>query len=262
MFHCCVQTLDWYRNYIMEKIFPHIDQRAAQYQNHAFLEHLRDSNVPADERLAYAPFAAHFVLTFSDLMRYIAHDDANPFASLLRQHAQDDALHLKTYFEDLALLGCNPRCTLVESLEFLSRPDGQRARALSHFAMTSVYTLDPRLRLVAFETIEATGAVWLAATSAAARDHALGDKLSYFGRCHVEREEKNEVERSTMIGYVIEDELRDSAHQFVDDFFDYMERFNDELFECAQRRVRQELGLAESIIPNLRRTSHSVEANP
>jgi len=220
----------------MREILPVIQGRCRRYRAHPFIRFLLDEARSPHERLAYAPFAAHFVLTFSEFNRRGLHKEAPSgdwIQRAVNKHAAEDARHYAWFLKDLQSLGYDFPCNFTQAVEFIWSERGREARALGYAILSSIENAEPEARLVVIETIESMGNVWLEATLVAARKHPQWTKLIYFGQHHLDRETGHAIgsEHDQVAGVMLSEEQRSRLVPMVHKLYDRMEAFNTELLQ-------------------------------
>jgi len=220
-------------------VFDAIDRRRAAFEQHPFIRFLRDDAIPAADRLAYAPYGAHFVLTFGEFNRDFLHEDepSSPEQEMINEHAAEDQTHFAWFLNDLEVLGFDVRCRFTDALRFLWSAEGKHARELGHYVISAAANAGPELRLVIIEALEAQGNVWLSATAHAASSHPRRDKLVYFSQHHLERETGHAIgsDVNEIRSIALPDEQRPRAEQLVHGIFDRTEAFCDEMLRRTRR---------------------------
>lgn len=223
----------------MQAIFEVIEQRRRAFEQHPFIRFLRDERVPATQRLAYAPFGSHFVLTFAEFNRDFLHEDepASPQQAMINTHAEEDQTHFAWFLHDMQVLGFDEQCRFTDALRFLWSDEGKHARALGHYVVSAAQEAPAALRLVLIEALEAQGNVWLSATATAARSHPERERLIYFSDHHLERETGHAIgsAEDEVRSTVIPDELRPQAEALVHGVFDRTHAFCDEMLRRTLR---------------------------
>lgn len=222
----------------MQAIFDIIESRRSAFERHPFIRFLRDERVPAEQRLAYAPYGSHFVLTFGEFNRDFLHEDEpdSPQQEMLNEHAAEDQTHFAWFLHDLKILGFDHECRFTDVLRFLWSDDGKHARELGHYVIAAARDASPQLRLVIIEALEAQGNVWLSATAQAASSHPQRDDLIYFSQHHLDRETGHAIgsEVDDLRAMVLPDAMRPRATELIHGIFDRTENFCDEML----RRTR------------------------
>jgi hypothetical protein len=223
----------------MERIIKVIEQRREQYKQHPFIQGLLDRTIPSSHRLAYAPFACHFIMTFSEINKYFLRDEnnANFCQTIVNKHTEEDARHWEWFLTDLDTLGWNPQCKFTDSLRFIWNGLGRYTREMGYWTISVARDSSPELRLVMIEALEAMGNVWLSSTVEAARNHPLYDQLIYFGKYHLERETGHAIgsNQNDLHSMVLGDDIRIKAEEIVHGLFQRMEDFNSEILQRSQR---------------------------
>jgi hypothetical protein len=221
----------------MRGLYPIIEARRDRYSEHPFIRFLRDTTLSPERRLSYAPFCAHWVLTFAEINRRFLRDphSDDPWQAIVNRHAEEDAKHWSWFLRDLKTLGYDTPCTFVDALRFVWSDEGWHTREMGYYTIGVARDADPRLRVAIVETLESMGNVWLEATLVAAREHPAADRLVYFGTHHLERETGHAIGTSTAAVEALElpESLRATAESAVHGLYDRMERFNEEILARA-----------------------------
>jgi len=222
----------------VQPILDVIQRRRSAFEQHPFIRFLRDEGIPSEQRLAYAPYASHFVLTFADFNREFLREDepTTRQQEMVNHHADEDATHYAWFLHDLDVLGFNPKCRFTDALRFLWSDLGKHARAMGHFVIAATRDTSGPMRLVIIEALEAQGNVWLTATVQAVRSHPDKDKLRYFSQSHLDRETGHAIgsEVDEIHASVLPAELHARAEALVHGIFDRTEAFCDEILRRTQ----------------------------
>jgi hypothetical protein len=218
----------------MKTLAKYIRAECDKLASHPFFAFLRDESVDAEVRLSYAPFCAHFVLTFADANRFLLPDPASedPIQKLINTHAAEDAQHWVWYVSDLEKLGWSPSAGYADALRFLWSDAGRRTREFSYYLASLIIGASPLLRLAVLEAMEGAGNVWLTATTPAAR-HLAHKKLVYFADHHLDRETGHVIGSTDkeIHAIVLPDDVRAEAQRLLPGFFARGLAFGDELLE-------------------------------
>lgn len=229
---------------MMQQLRKVVAEERSNYENHPWLAFLRDASIPAEYRLAYAPYAVHFILTFADLNRLMIGDEpgGDPYTPIVSRHGQEDAQHWAWYLKDLETLGWNPMAPFAETVRFIWGPGLRRTRALGYQMAALLLPASPQLRYCLIEGIEAMGNAWLNATIVAAEDAAVAEKLVYFGAHHLSRETGHAIgsedHQDTMSRVVLDPETRTRGIAGIRSLFAHMAAFNTELLEHSRAHLR------------------------
>ncbi len=228
----------------MQAIFDLIERRRRAYEQHPFIRFLRDESIPAQQRLAYAPYGSHFVLTFGDFNRnYLRRDEADsPQQQMVNRHAEEDSKHFPWFLHDLQVLGFDPECSFTSAVRFLWSEEGKHARDFGNYVIAATQGASGPLRLVIVEALEALGNVWLTATVEAARSHPERDRLVYFAQHHLDRETGHAMgsDVEAIEATVLPESLRPRAQELVHGICDRTEAFSEEMLQRTHRAAESE----------------------
>lgn len=104
----------------MKTVLQHIEINKESYAQLPLFEFLRDERRTPQERLAFLPHIAFFIMAFSDLNKFVLRDETPSIDSYQRKvnaHTYEDDHHWPWYLEDLHKLGYNRSATLAAHLE-------------------------------------------------------------------------------------------------------------------------------------------------
>ncbi|MBV1860899.1 MAG: hypothetical protein KUG77_20960 [Nannocystaceae bacterium] len=223
----------------MQAILDVIERRRNAFAQHPFIRFLRDDAIPAADRLAYAPYGTHFVLTFGEFNRDFLHEDApdSPQQEMINRHAEEDQTHFAWFLHDLKILGFDAQYSFTDVLRFLWSDEGKHARELGHYVVAAARGASPAMRLVLIEALEAQGNVWLSATAHAAQQHPEREQLIYFSQHHLDRETGHTIgsEEDAVRQTVLPDALRPAAERAVHGIYDRTEAFCAEMLRRTLR---------------------------
>lgn len=231
----------------MIKVLGFIEQKQRELVEQPFFAFLRDSSISPSKRLAFAPCGAAWIMSFSDLNRYVVHvdDPQDGWEYLLNVHSDEDATHYDMYLHDLVVMGYDVPMRLVDALKFLWSADRRNIRLATQELRFLLGSSPLELRLVVIETMEAIGAVAFRAFAEVADAYRVetGKTLRYFGREH------EAVETGHTLGTPdIEQRLKDivlseedgaRARQLVQAVFSQLCGIMDELFRYAKNPTIQ-----------------------
>lgn len=222
----------------MKKLRPLIESRRAAYEAHPYITNLQNSELPAAERMAYAAYSAHWILTFGDINRFILNEvnAEDPVRDMIIEHTNEDSKHWEWYLRDLVSLDQNPSCQFTDALRFLWGADSAHTRLLSYKIIAWGLHACAEMKIALIETMESMGNVWLRNTVIPARE--ISDKLIYFGDHHLDRETGHVIgaEQDEVEAVVIPEPLRAEAVRMVHDIFDATEAMNSEVLERVRRQ--------------------------
>lgn len=227
----------------MKRVMEVLDTRTAELASAPFFEFLRDETIEPRKRLAFAPCAAHFVMTFADLYSLVLREEParDPYQELVNAHTREDENHWQWFLKDLEKLGQNPKLSFAETLRFVWSEETVQMRMLSYHMCRLGLGADSIKKLVLVHAIEAAGKVTVSRVSEVGREFgvATGEKLVYLGPHHSDTESEHTLEEDSVHRAIAEIELApETARELVtvvDDSFRYFRSFIDEMHAFATR---------------------------
>ena len=176
----------------MEHVLQTIRSRRVNYEALPFFAHLRDDALTPEQRLAFYPCMAHFILSFGDLNSMILRSEptTDPIQKLVNGHTYEDDHHWPWYLEDLSKLGFDTKMAVSEMLRFLFSDATRTNRQLFYELSALILPATSVERLIIIEAIEETGNVLftLMAKLASTLEKERGVTLRYCGDFHLNHE--------------------------------------------------------------------------
>jgi thioredoxin reductase len=173
----------------MRKILAAIEQKKREFAQLPLFEYMRDKSVDPLQRLAFAPCAAPFVMSFGDLNKNVFRDEptTDEIQAIINKHTYEDDHHWLWFLEDLEKLGLNPSLSFNDALRFLWSEETSISRQISQELYQLTFQANPIQKLVAIEATEATGNALLAVSSQVIRELAAitKEEYGYFGSSHL-----------------------------------------------------------------------------
>jgi hypothetical protein len=172
----------------MEELLALIKEKQQQHAQIPFYEYLRDTKINPNERMAFAPCFAFFVMSFSELNRDIlrAEPTTDPVQALVNHHTYEDEDHWIWFLEDLKKLGYDESIKFTEALRFLWSDETRVQREVVRWMFSEGASASPVHRVVLIESIEAIADIFLEVTQAIAVELKIldGRDCRYFGDMH------------------------------------------------------------------------------
>ncbi|MEO0924368.1 MAG: hypothetical protein AAFY63_00700 [Cyanobacteria bacterium J06643_13] len=247
----------------MKSILTLIEEKQQVYSQLPFFEFLSDQSISPEQKLAFAPCAAPFIMGFSDLCKYTLRQEPtkDKIQLILNQHTYEDDFHWQWFLEDLQKLGFNGSYTISESLDFLWSEATKNSRLLTYKLYKWIAESEPLERLVILESIEATADIFLSLTSKAANQlkNKTEQEYRYFGDCHANQEDchsANSSDTSKIIACMyLSKENKQKAQILVERVFALFTDWTYELLAYAQAQR-----LAKTSSHNLKYIFHNEAA--
>lgn len=230
----------------MRKVIQHIEARTRIFERHPAFAFLKDSTIEPEDRLAFVPSVAHYVITFGDLCRHVLREEParDRFQEIVNAQTYEEAEHWKWFIADLEKLGHDPVIRFSDALRFLWSDETAKSRILSYQLCRLAMGADSLRKLVIVHCAEATANVTVKHVVMAGKDWTAkrGQRLSFFGGGHDDAEDDHTLWKAEILKLLNEVELPpETEHELinmVDQAFDYFTDFIDELLAMAKKRRR------------------------
>jgi hypothetical protein len=222
---------------VMKDVFALIEQKKLAYVKLPFWQFLRDQSIPAQERMAFAPCFAFFVMSFAELNRYVLRETSavDQVQSIINEHTYEDEDHWIWYLEDLRKLGYDENISFSDAMRFIWSDEMVMQRHVVRWLWQTAATAKPIHRLVLVEAIEATADVFLATTRAVTNELRTSNQIDccYFGELHSDTDaghtmHSDEMEDS-LANIPFTPEEMEEAIRIVDETFTMFENLMSDL---------------------------------
>lgn len=223
----------------MITVLHHILRRKRQYQKLPLFDFLADESRSPQERLAFFPCMASFILDFGDLNRFVLRDETSddPHQRLVNDHTYEDDHHWPWYLEDFSKLGFDLSQPATDLLRCLYGENTKVNRILTLRLAHLIWNASPVIRLAIIEAIEETGNVLFSLTAQIARRYQgeTGVELRYCGDFHFQLESGHAMnnDHATLAAIEMNAANRAEAIRCADRVFDWFEEWTDELLRYA-----------------------------
>ncbi|QUY41488.1 NAD(P)-binding domain-containing protein [Acaryochloris marina] len=240
----------------MQEILSLIEMRKSIFSKLPFFKYLQDDRINPRQRLAFAPCAAHFIMSFGDLNKHILRVEPtkDPIQKLVNKHTYEDDNHWEWFLEDIENLGFNKTQNFSDTLRFLWSNETKTPRWISLELYKLASYASPELKLVMIEAIEATGSIFLSIVHTVADElqNSTKQKYKYFGAHHFQVDSNHSIVSNSSennldkINLSLED--KEEAIEIVNKVFDVFTDFTNELLNFAKDHSHKRLTYSESII--------------
>ena len=233
----------------MKQVLDHIQSKKEDYARLPFFSFVRNSSINPMRRLAWAPYAAPFIMGFIDLNKHVfrVEPTEDPLQEIINRHTHEDDRHWRWFLEDLQKMGFDKPLGFNDALEFFWGEETKYSRELTYHFCRYGLNASPIRKAIAIETIEAAGNVQFVAAAEAARDlQALtGHQYKYFGDVHLSVETGRTFGPTTAEQYIENIQLtpadREAAFELVDTLFSVLTNWKNDLFIRAKAQPLNEL---------------------
>jgi hypothetical protein len=202
---------------MMKSILELIAEKTVVHAELPFYQFLRDTTIPPQDRLAFAPCMTYFIMSFSELNRYVLRDETtnDPIQALINEHTYGDEDHWIWFLEDISKLGYDVNASFTESMRFLWSDETTVQRRVSRWIMQAAAVAKPIHRLILVEAIENTASVFLPTSKLVAEELRQQNQCDcrYFGNVHALSDESHEMHGEEMEAFIANLPLTDEEMQ-------------------------------------------------
>lgn len=249
----------------MEAVLAAITEKKHAFARLPFFAFLRDESLEPEQRLAFYPCMAHWIMSFADLNKYFlraeAGDDECQQRVNLYSHEDDD--HWRLYLEDFQKLGFDGMHDGSNWLRFLWSDETRANRMLSYGIANLITRASSVERLAIIEAIEEAANVFFPLTVRLAEQiqERTGVELRYLGHYHsnLEAEHTGAGDHESLARIELDDVSRRRAVKMVGEVFALFEDWAEEVLRFALARLgdRPPLLMAMPTQDNPALTEHS-----
>ncbi|WP_447873020.1 hypothetical protein [Serratia fonticola] len=220
----------------MEKLSMVIEHNKQIFSCHEFFKFLKNRTIPLSQRLAFLPNIAHFVMSFSDINKFILpfKNPSNPLEYAVNKHAQEDANHWPWFLNDLQNISLNKPDSFTDCLKFLWSENIENSRLLTYQLIKLLADKPAKMKLVIIDVMEATGNATFEVLSQITKDSEF--PLQYCGNLHFSHETGHSIgSGEDLIDSInFSDEEMKDVNQTIIEVFQAFECFFDELMVNMQ----------------------------
>ncbi len=227
----------------MKTVLNKISENKQAYTQLPLFQYMRNSSLSEEERLAFYPCMAYFILSFGDINKYMLREEpaTNAYQQRVNIHSYEDDHHWPWYLEDFSKLGFDRLCTPTAWMRFLWSEETSQNRILTYRLAALIATASAVERIAIIEAIEETGNVLFAAMLplAQAIETRSGIELRYCGEFHFALESGHAAGSDRLeISEIQLDETTQARCLFlVDEVFTLFEAWTQELLAYATKNT-------------------------
>jgi hypothetical protein len=226
----------------MREVLSAIEQQTSVYERHPLFEFLRDESVDPARRLAFAPSAAHYVLTFQDFCQHVLREEParDRIQELVNAQTYEEAQHARWFIADLAKLGHDPVLRFTDVLEFVWSDETVKSRMLSYQLCRLALRANSLTKLVLVHCVEATAEVTIRNVLSVGKEWTArnGKSLEFFGATHGRAEKDHGIWEHEARAIVEDIRLHGDARRellaMVQRAFEYFTELATELLMVSQ----------------------------
>ncbi len=228
---------------MMLDILAFIESKKQNFNDLPLFGFMQDQNLHPRKRLSFAPCMAHFIMSFSDLNKYVflEKQPLNKIQSIINQHAYEDEEHWSWYLNDIERLELNSNINFTQGLRLVWNEETKITRQITYQIAGYSYQAIPEIKLIVLEALEAVGHVFFKMSSKVASElRVISNKdYYYFGDAHLQVETGHTMRTPGAEDYIEKIQLTDSqrqqAFEIVEKIFQFFTEWTYELLAYAQK---------------------------
>jgi hypothetical protein len=238
----------------MREVLAAIMERKRAFARLPFFAFLQDESLEPEQRLAFYPCMAHWIMSFGDLNKYFLRVEptADEFQQRVNAFSHEDDDHWQLYLEDFQKLGFDKLYTGTDWLNFLWGEETRANRMLSYRIANLISNAGSVERLAIIESMEEAANVFFPLTVQLAEQiqERTGLELRYLGHFHsaLEARHTGAGDHESLAQIELDERTRRKTLASVDEIFALFSDWAEEVlrFAVAQLDDRTPLTLPPS----------------
>jgi hypothetical protein len=227
----------------MQAVLAAITERKQAFAKQPFFAFLRDESLEPEQRLAFYPCMAHWIMSFADLNKYFLRAEAagDELQQRVNLYSHEDDGHWRLYIEDFRKLGFQQMFDGTDWLGFLWGDETRANRMLSYRIAHLIMGASSVERLAIVEAMEEAANVFFPHTLQLAEQiqEQTGVELRYLGHFHanLEAQHTGAGDHESLARIELDDATRQRALQMVGDIFDLFDDWAEEVLRFSETRL-------------------------
>jgi len=227
----------------MQTVLTAITERKQAFAAQPFFAFLRDESLEPEQRLAFYPCMAHWVLSFADLNKYFLRTEAagDELQQRVNVYSHEDDGHWRLYVEDFQKLGFHQMFDGTGWLGFLWSDETRANRMLSYRIAHLIMGATSVQRLAIVEAMEEAANVFFPLTLQLAEQiqEQTGIELRYLGHFHsnLEAQHTGAGDHESLARIELDDATRQRALVMVGEVFDLFDDWAEEVLRFAETHL-------------------------
>ncbi|HZI17277.1 MAG TPA: hypothetical protein VEY09_01650 [Pyrinomonadaceae bacterium] len=228
----------------MKEVLATISEKKRAFEGLPFFAFLGDDRLAPEERLAFLPCMAHWVMSFADLNKYFLRADprGDRYQERVNHYSHEDDDHWQLYLEDFRKLGFDRFQTGADWLSFLWGEETRANRLLSYRIARMIMGASSVQKIAIVEAMEEAANVFFPLTVRLAEQfqERTGVELRYLGHFHSDLEagHTGAGDHEALARIELDEETRRGAVEMVEEIFRLFEDWAEEVLRFALKRSR------------------------
>ncbi|PAX51052.1 hypothetical protein [Brunnivagina elsteri] len=201
----------------MQEILELVKFKKQEFAQLPLFEFMQDKSIAPRQRLSFAPCMAHFIMSFSDINKYVLRNDqiSNPIQEMVNQYTYEDDNHWPWFIADIEKLGFNSPLSFSDTLKFIWGEDTKITRQIAYQVIGYALEAEPNIKILIIQALEATADVFFSKSTEVISELQIITKQEYcfFGDLHLHEETGHTMSNSNSEKLLAEIELTESQRQ-------------------------------------------------
>ncbi|BAZ42310.1 hypothetical protein NIES4101_82790 [Calothrix sp. NIES-4101] len=226
----------------MKDILSLIEKKKQDFAILPLFQYMENPYIHPLQRLAFAPCMAHFIMSFSDINKYVLRtpQSSHSIQKIVNQYTYEDDNHWPWFISDVEQLGFNQLLSFTDALKFIWGEETKITRQIAY--RTARYALEgePEIKILIIQVLEATADVFFSKSLKITSELRQNTNLEYlfFGDLHLHEETEHTMGNPDSEKLLAEIELTDSQYKealhAVEQIFNIFSEWTYELLAYAQ----------------------------
>lgn len=237
----------------MQDILSLIEAKKQHFAQLDLFSFMQDRSLSPSQRLSFAPCMTHFIMSFSDLNKYVFRKENidNRIQEIVNKYTYEDDEHWPWFLTDIESLGFNRTLLFSDFLRFIWSEETKITRQIAYQVAGCCLKADVTTKIVVVQSLEAMADVFFSVSTQITSELRVSTKKEYFyfGNLHlgVESEHSmNDKEAQEELNSIKLTELQyRDALEVIDTIFNIFSEWTYELLAYA-RNHPIELALDEN----------------
>ncbi|RUT09919.1 hypothetical protein DSM106972_004140 [Dulcicalothrix desertica PCC 7102] len=173
----------------MERILTIIEAKKQQFAQLDLFYFMQDRSLKPEHRLSFAPCMTHFVMSFSDLNKYVLRQENsnNKIQEIVNKYTYEDDEHWPWFLTDIDSLGFNNSLLFSDMLRFIWGEETKITRQIAYQVAGYCLKADAPIKIAMIQSLEAMADVFFSISSKITSELQATTKKEYFyfGNLHL-----------------------------------------------------------------------------
>jgi hypothetical protein len=201
----------------MQELLNIIEFKKQEFAQLPLFKFMQDQSITPRQRLSFAPCMAHFIMSFSDINKYVLRNSniSNPIQEMVNQYTYEDDNHWPWFIADIEKLGFNSSLSFTDALKFIWGEETKITRQIAYQVIGCALDAEPNIKILIIQALEATADVFFSKSTQITLELQISNKEDYcfFGDLHLHEETGHSMGNSNSETLIREIKLTESQRQ-------------------------------------------------